>query len=366
MGNVCLSESEEVWEWKHEISELCKNYSLFPWSQQIQFQIRNIEAVREIQLRDIYLMNALFLNNKIENSESEHATISQKNMKKFIRRSGLSEQQLEQNDISFSGSLLSDTQSYIYHEKACQVSEVSIRSMDYFAHFTDIIKYQIKTNEISHLIRFFKQSYQTDETYLDSFKAFIDFLYQSVVSYYKILNFKQELPRYSGLINKDTLINFITNCLLQDRELYDKIFNKISEELQDKCYITKKMMIENQNQSTREMGISREFQFLDEHQPYLQPIRILQKVQQKQGPASKVKVILKMSQVITLCMSKGRGKSLLIATDDMLPVLRYVIIKSQIYDIHVHIFILQNLLTQNVLSSNLGFFITSLQASIEQ
>ncbi|CAD8108863.1 unnamed protein product [Paramecium primaurelia] len=365
MGNFCFQESQETCEWKQEIIQLCKNYISFSWAQTIQSQITILEAIREIHLRDIYLMNASFQTIKIE-SQVEDATINQKNLKKFYRRTGLSEQQLEQNDISFSGSLLSDTQSYIYHEKACQISELSKRSMEYFAHFTDIIKYQIKTNEISHFIKVFKESFQTDETYMDSFKSFVDFLYQSVISYYKILNFKQEIPKYSSLINKDTLINFITNCLLQDKELYEKLFNKISEELQDKCYQTKKMMIENQNLSTREMGISREFQFIEEHQPYLQAIRILQKVQQKQGPASKAKVILKMSQVITLCMSKGRGKSLLLATDDMLPVLRYVIIKSQIYDIHVHIFILQNLLTQNVLSSNLGFFITSLQASIEQ
>ncbi|CAD8122303.1 unnamed protein product [Paramecium sonneborni] len=364
MGNFCSEESAESCEWKKEIKKLCGTYN-FSWTQAIVSQIKNIEAIRDIQLRDIYLMNASFQTIKIECSQMEDDKVYQTQLKKIFRRTGLSEQQIEQQDCSISGSLLSDTQSYIYHEKVCQISQLSKRSMEYFAHFTDIIKYQIKSNEISQLIKIFKESYLTDESYLDSFKQFVDFLYQSIVSYYKILHFKKQMPEYTCLINKDTLINFITNCLLQDIELYDKIYNKIYEELQEQCQLTKRKMIENDNLSTREMGISREFQFLDENQPYLSAIRILQKIQQKYGPASKAKVILKMSQVVTTCMTKGRGKSLLLASDDMLPVLKYVIIKSKIYDIHVHIFILQNLLTQNVLSSSLGYFITSLQASIE-
>lgn len=54
-----------------------------------------------------------------------------------------------------------------------------------------------------------------------------------------------------------------------------------------------------------------------------------------------------------------------IEADDLLPIQTYILLKSELFDIGIHIYMIEKLATNKLLRGTPGYYLTTLQASTE-
>jgi hypothetical protein len=107
-----------------------------------------------------------------------------------------------------------------------------------------------------------------------------------------------------------------------------------------------------------------------EMMPYDHAIRQLQKIRDKKSPSSKLKVIIKMSQQLMKCIKKfyqryGFKFDGVIEADDLIPIQTYILVKSELFDIGIHIYMIEKLATNKLLQGTSGYYLTTILAATE-
>ncbi|CAD8106115.1 unnamed protein product [Paramecium sonneborni] len=389
MGNVfCYEREEENVHWKQQLENTCQGMKKeMCWAEPILIQLKDLRVSNKYQ-KQLHTFAQSYSESsitEIQNSlRSRQSTRDQRNIQTIIKRTGFTEEDLVENFIkpnraSINLSIQSITPSYIYHEKTSNVgmggSQVNFEDqMCFFVQITDKIKEHFdQPNELGIMIIHFRHSLNQqhkDSTFKqlhEQLTLFCRTLYETIVIYYDMINLKKKYQNHAILLNEETMLNFIVNYVMSNEGIYRVIYNSLLKQLAQIQKQTEEYFKQNKEIRVEDLDIPKDFQLKESQNPYGQAIQTLQKLNKKLGPSSKVKVIINFSQQIQQQVreaNQNRGSSLLMQADDLLPIIKYILIKSQIYDIDVHLTYIEKLITNGMLNSTSGYYVVTLQAAL--
>ncbi|CAD8190062.1 unnamed protein product [Paramecium octaurelia] len=389
MGNVfCYERDDDNIQWKQQLESTCQVMKKqMCWAEPILIQLKDLRVSNKYQKQlhsfaQSYDESSL---SEIQKSfRSRESSKDNRNIQTIIKRTGFTEDDLVENFIkpsraSFNLSIQSITPSYIYHEKTSNVgmggSQVNFEDqMCFFVQITDKIKEHFdQPNELGIMIIHFRHSLNQQHQnrsfqYLhEQLTLFCRTLYETIVIYYDMISIKKKYQVHAVLLNEETMLNFIVNYVMSNEGIYQVLHNSLLKEMGEIQKQTEQCMKQNKNITVEDMEIPKDFQLKSQANPYGKAIQTLQKLSKKYGPSSKVKVIINFSQQIQQHAREGnenRGTSLLMQADDLLPIIKYILIKSQMYDIDVHLTYIEKLITNGMLNSTSGYYVVTLQAAL--
>ncbi|CAD8195276.1 unnamed protein product [Paramecium pentaurelia] len=389
MGNVfCYERDDDNIHWKQQLESTCQVMKKqMCWAEPILIQLKDLRVSNKYQ-KQLHSFAQSYDESSISDIQksykSRQSLKEDRNIQTIIKRTGFTEEDLVENFIkpsraSFNLSIQSVTPSYIYHEKTSNIgmggSQVNFQDqMCFFVQITDKIKEHFdQPNELGIMIIHFRHSINQqhqDHTFQylhEQLTLFCRTLYETIVVYYDMINLKKKYQVHAVLLNEETMLNFIVNYVMSNEGIYKVLYNSLLKELGQIQKQTEQFFKHNQNISVEDMEIPKDFQLKSQQNPYSQAIKTLQKLNKKYGPSSKVKVIINFSQQIQQHVrdaNENRGSSLLMQADDLLPIIKYILIKSQIYDIDVHLTYIEKLITNGMLNSTSGYYVVTLQAAL--
>ncbi|CAD8187576.1 unnamed protein product [Paramecium octaurelia] len=388
MGNVfCYERDFDNVHWKQQLETTCQDMKKeMCWAEPILIQIKDLKISNNYQ-KQLHSFAQSYEESSIseiqKSIKSRQAARENRNNQTIIKRTGFTEDDLVEYYIkpsraSINLSIQSITPSYIYYEKTSNIGMVSQVNFEdqmyFFVQITDKIQEHFdQPNELGIMIIQFRHSlkqYHKDSTFNqlhEQLTLFCRTLYETIVIYYDMINLKKKYQVHAVLLNEETMINFIVNYVMSNEGIYSVIYNSLLKELGQIQYLTEQVFKQKKDISISDMEVPKDFQLILSSNPYSKAIQTLQKLTKKQGPSSKVKVIINFSQEIQYQVREAnekKGSSLLMQADDLLPIIRYILIKSQIYDIDIHLTYIEKLITNGMLNSTSGYYVVTLQAAL--
>ncbi|CAK93913.1 unnamed protein product (macronuclear) [Paramecium tetraurelia] len=389
MGNVfCYERDDDNIEWKQQLESTCQVMKKqMCWAEPILIQLKDLRVSNKYQ-KQLHTFAQSYDESSLaeiqKSFRSRQSSKESRNIQTIIKRTGFTEEDLVENFIkpsraSFNLSIQSITPSYIYHEKTSNVgmggSQVNFEDqMCFFVQITDKIKEHFdQPNELGVMIIHFRNSLNQQHQnrsfqYLhEQLTLFCRTLYDTIVIYYDMISIKKKYQAHAVLLNEETMLNFIVNYVMSNEGIYQVLYNSLLKEMSEIQKQTEQCFKQNKNITVEDMEIPKDFQLKSYVNPYGKAIQTLQKLGKKYGPSSKVKLIINFSQQIQQHAREGnenRGTSLLMQADDLLPIIKYILIKSQIYDIDVHLTYIEKLITNGMLNSTSGYYVVTLQAAL--
>ncbi|CAD8095398.1 unnamed protein product [Paramecium primaurelia] len=374
--------------WKQQLESTCNGMKKeMCWAEPILIQLKELRVSNKYQ-KQLHSFAQSYDEQSIpeiqKSIKSKQPIRENRNMQTIIKRTGFTEDDLVEYFIkpsraSINLSIQSITPSYIYHEKTYNLgmgeSQVKFEDqMYFFVQITDKIKEHFdQPNELGIMIIHFRHSLNqqhknsTFQQLHEQLTLFCRTLYETILIYYDMINLKQKYQNHAVLLNEETMLNFIVNYVMSNEGIYKVIFNSLLKQLCQIQQQTEQILKQKQDISEEDMEIPKDFQLKSQLNPYNKAIQTLQKLSRKQGPSSKVKVIINFSQQIQQHVresNENRGSSLLMQADDLLPIIKYILIKSQIYDIDIHLTYIEKLITNGMLNSTSGYYVVTLQAAL--
>ncbi|CAK93724.1 unnamed protein product (macronuclear) [Paramecium tetraurelia] len=388
MGNVfCYERDADNVHWKQQLETTCQDKKKeMCWAEPILIQIKDLKISNKYQ-KQLHSFAQSYEESSIseiqKSIKSRQAARENRNIQTIIKRTGFTEDDLVEYYIkpsraSINLSIQSITPSYIYYEKTSNVgmaSQVNFEDqMYFFVQITDKIQEHLdQPNELGIMIIQFRNSlkqHHQDSTFNqlhEQLTLFCRTLYDTIVIYYDMINLKKKYQSHAVLLNEETMINFIVNYVMSNEGIYRVIYNSLLKELSQIQNQTEQVFKQKKDISIIDMEVPKDFQLTSSSNPYGEAIQTLKKLSKKQGPSSKVKVIINFSQQIQQQVREAnekKGSSLLMQADDLLPIIRYILIKSQIYDIDIHLTYIEKLITNGMLNSTSGYYVVTLQAAL--
>lgn len=100
-------------------------------------------------------------------------------------------------------------------------------------------------------------------------------------------------------------------------------------------------------------------------QPYKPAICALQKIEKKKSPISKIKVLIKTSELLFKSIhqfynSLNRVFNNIVDGDEILSIYTYIAAKSEIHQLMTHCLLIEKFATNNILNSISGYYLTTL------
>ncbi|CAD8074407.1 unnamed protein product [Paramecium primaurelia] len=231
----------------------------------------------------------------------------------------------------------------------------------------------------------------------DEIIEFLKFFVNCIDSYYMIDKFVQS----THLLNCFTSTNniaFVINILFLDERIYIKILKSFSELYAFENYQYQlSLRILNQNtiadfdvqlqlQLNSNTQISFEFQqdylkgnpsiqfseYEDFNQPYQLAINTLKQLEQVQSPANQLKIISKTFKQINFCIHDYYEKHPELealksyGTDDIVPILTYVIVKCNIQNFGIILKIIEAFTPKQIMTGILGYYLVTIQGCYQR
>ena len=105
-------------------------------------------------------------------------------------------------------------------------------------------------------------------------------------------------------------------------------------------------------------------------EPYYLCIRCLRNLEKKLSPVSKMRMVLKTSEYIQVCIKNYLAKlnvqlnNYFLDSDDVLSIFNYIVAKSQISNLHTHMHLISKFTPDNSMLTVSGYYLTTMQATI--
>ena len=206
------------------------------------------------------------------------------------------------------------------------------------------------------------------EEIIKDLNIFISFIKNTLFVFYSF----EKLPRIDWslkkYLNSDNLIFFITSILTDFNSIYILIF-----EMQRYLDFENEKILNSKyknylNKDPLFFGV--EYKFLNEN-PFINSIEIFQKIQFINSISVKLHILMHASQKlfeeINLLDKTNTGDNFLINdlnSDELIPIFVYLINKTSIPSILTHCNLIERFLNPNLLSSIIGYYLTTIKASI--
>ncbi|CAD8125280.1 unnamed protein product [Paramecium sonneborni] len=226
----------------------------------------------------------------------------------------------------------------------------------------------------------------------DEIIEFLKFFVNCIDSYYMMDKFIQQ-PQLLNCFTAVNLIAFVINILFLDERIYLKILKSFSELYSSENYqyqfnlnILKNYKIEDfdvnqQLQLNTELGIQFESKknhlkgnpsiqfsnFGDLNQPYQSAINILKQLEHIQSPTNQLKIISSTFKEINNCINLYYEKHPELeaiknyGTDDIVPILTYIIVKSNIQNFGIILKIIEAFTPKQIMTGVLGYYLVTIQ-----
>ncbi|CAD8104069.1 unnamed protein product [Paramecium primaurelia] len=373
-------------------------YRHFQWSDLMKLRLQNLDIKNFEELQAIYLnqirmiissyeTNSSFYKNKIaeqneqskynifEYYEEEANTIfedrkkSGMNEKQFFREvMGIIYQQIKIADHPC-GLILQTFQIYIVNYTGPQVW------------FRDSFRRDRYKNQL------IKSTELCDEII-----EFLKFFVNCIDSYYMIDKFVHSTQLLNCFTSTNT-IAFVINVLFLDKRIYEKILKSFSElyAYENSQFQFNLRMLKNNQISDFDVSLQLQLnsqieialrpqqvdlkgnpsiqisEFDDFNQPYQSAINTLKQLELLQSPINQLKIISKTFQEIHSCIKDYYEKHPELeaiksyGTDDIVPILTYVIVKSNIQNFGIILKIIEAFTPKQIMTGILGYYLVTIQ-----
>ncbi|CAD8190996.1 unnamed protein product [Paramecium octaurelia] len=376
-------------------------FKLYQWSDLVKLRLQSIDNKNFEELQAIYLnkirliiscyeTTSSFYQNKISNHfeqneqskinifeyyEEEVNTIfedrkkSGMNEKKFFREiMGMIYQQIKIADHPC-GLILQTFQNYIVNYTGPQIW------------FRDSFRRDKNRNQL------IKSTELCDEII-----EFLKFFVNCIESYYMIDKFVHQTQLLNCFTSTNT-IAFVINVLFLDERIYQKIIKSFSElyayensQYQFNLRLIKNNKIDDfdvpqqlllnqqieiafqpQNNDLKGNPSIQYSDFEDFNQPYQSAINTLKQLEQVQSPINQLKIISKTFTEIHSCIKEYYDKHPELesiksyGTDDIVPILTYVIVKSNIQNFGIMLKIIEAFTPKQIMTGILGYYLVTIQ-----
>ncbi|KAM3129155.1 hypothetical protein pb186bvf_018710 [Paramecium bursaria] len=391
MGGVCGNEnndqSQMEQDWIGYLTNQCNLNRDQGWAEYI---LKSIELLKPSidTLEDIIILEERILNQqKIMDPQRKSKLLS-----KMLKRSGIDEENLhsqiskkemgnhslvQQSTVSsiYSSMISNNNPSFLCQERAqyCpneQEKQNLNQQLEFYASLSDTIKqHTLKPNEMGQLIQQFSsyliEKYasninQTDAPFQESLN-FTNILCQTLIKYYNLAQRKSEQKQLYGLVNIDTLYNFTMGLIIQKPQIYEILFQIIKNQQQAQIEMTTDLLKVLQDKDCQFCGIVPQFQLQGVAKPYMKAIVQLRKIQNARTPAAKMRSIIECSKSIYKTIKNYHNKNVVLQADDLLPILTYIVIQAQIFDLEAHLHFTEQLCSEVMRNQTCGYYLKTLQ-----
>ncbi|CAD8087802.1 unnamed protein product [Paramecium sonneborni] len=271
----------------------------------------------------------------------------------------------------------------------------------YYVDIIKLLKQQISNQDhqlyviLQFFIDSFKRQYNMDRCskQLDSavtdLKEFSRVFQQCIQNYYQYEKTQMSTGPVTDLFNRDNMLTAIYSMLFHKDIIYQIIYDMIMEWLRkdvdmlktaiENCYnheidfydINVKYRL---NKSTHSYLLKKysncEINYR-EGIPYQKCFKLLSQIKEKQSPQQKLKALIYclekvIKQIKQFYNTYGCEYDFQIESADLISIYMYIIIKSQLFDLQVHLYFIEHFINTNQINYGpYGYYLTSIHAAIK-